>query len=186
MTTGDGTPDPTVPPTAVTPGSSVLEAGLKPGNDAYVAALRQAGVDVTYRPLPGSHEWPYWRRALRTVIDDWGLFRPVAERPTTWTYRTVVRRGSMWALSFRFSSAPTAVATFTRNGTRLSAAGRGRVTVTAPGGCRIVATLPFSRRMPAACLAALAGTETGTGTGTGGGSTGQGGTPPPPPPAFTG
>ena len=59
VTVGDGVPDLTAgsSPTAIVGGAAV-EAGLRRQSEELVAAARAAGVDTTYRPLTGIHDWP--------------------------------------------------------------------------------------------------------------------------------
>jgi S-formylglutathione hydrolase FrmB len=117
----------------------------------FVRAAREAGIPVTYRPQRGAHDWPSRRRHLAYALRQWGLFRPVGKAPTTWTYRTVARFGQMWRFRFAFAAAPEQINTFSLEGNRLRGRGSGRVSIRASGGCRFVATLPFSRRLPRAC-----------------------------------
>lgn len=146
---GDGTPAPGVEsePGAVA-GGGIVEAEIRGQNDEFVPALREAGVDVTYRPQAGVHDWPYWRAYLRAAIA-WGLFRDVPDDPATWTYGTVAQTGRMWGLRYRFAVPPERVATFRRDGSVLRADGAGTVTLTDVGtGCALEATLPFERALP--------------------------------------
>ena len=92
-----------------------------------------------------------WTRAFADLRATWGFFGPVPEHPRAWTYRTGRRTGEMWGLGFRFDAQPDEVAEFVREGTRLTAAGAGTVTITGKRGCRFTETLPFSRRLPAGC-----------------------------------
>src|SRR3954454_6931500 len=128
----------------------VAEAELAQHAKDFVAASRADGERPEYLPQQGIHDWPYWRRHLGQAIA-WGLFRPVQEQPSSWTYRTVARSGDMWGLRFRFASQPGTVETFRLRGTTLSASGAGNVTVDTPDGCRLRATLPFSRHLPSGC-----------------------------------
>ena len=156
VTTGDGTPEPGQPtsPAALTTGAG-LEAGVKKLSDQYVAAARAEGVDVTYSPEHGVHDWPYWRRDVRELMA-WGPFEPVPEAPSEWSYRTVAGRGDMWGLRFAFDRQPATVARFARKGETLSGEGSGRVTIVNGAGCGYTVTLPFSRALPEArCGASL-------------------------------
>ena len=156
VTTGDGTPEPGQPasPGALTAGAA-LEAGVKRLSDTYVAAARASGVDVTYSPEHGVHDWPYWRRDVHELMA-WGPFAEVPEAPEAWTYETVATRGDMWGLHFAFSAPPDAVATFRRQGAQLAGDGAGEVTVVNARGCGFTARLPFDRALPpAACAASL-------------------------------
>jgi len=120
-----------------------------------VAAARASGVDVTYSPEHGVHDWPYWRRDVHELMA-WGPFAEVPEAPEAWTYETVATRGDMWGLHFAFSAPPDAVATFRRQGAQLAGDGAGEVTVVNAQGCGFIARLPFDRALPpAACAASL-------------------------------
>ncbi len=154
VTVGDGTPEPGVasaPATIV--GGGAVEAGLRPQSDDLVAAARASGVDTTYRPRQGIHDWPYWRQHLRDAIE-WGFFAPVVESPGDWTYRTVAQTGDMWGLSYRFDAPPEELETFTRAGDRLAGAGSGTVSIRTRAGCALTATLPFELQLPGSCTAA--------------------------------
>lgn len=135
--------------------------------ERFVQAARARGVDVTYRPhTAGVHFWPYWRRELQASIR-WGVFGEPADGSaaarTAFTYRTMAPHGNAWGLGFRFAQLPTDVLTLTRDGQRLTATGRGTVTIT-PGAadhdatgagartdCAFTAELPFERELPAGC-----------------------------------
>jgi S-formylglutathione hydrolase FrmB len=140
---GDGTP--------VTAGDAqnafgqVAERELRAQSDEFVPAARAAGASVAYDERPGVHDWPYWRQYLRDALA-WGFFKPVVAHPRAWTFSTIERRSEAWGFRFTFSAAPGAVETFKRASGRLSGSGAGRVTMRGPGGCRLVATLPFNRR----------------------------------------
>jgi len=149
VTVGDGTPEPGVmsEPAAIVGGGAV-EAGLRPQSDELAAAARASGVDTTYVPLRGVHDWPYWRRHLREAIA-WDFFKPVSERPEQFTYSTVAPVGRMWDLSYRFERAPEGVVRFERTDGTLSARGSsGRVTIANLDGCGFTADLPFERSIP--------------------------------------
>lgn len=139
---GNGVPDPAQPPPKSAL-SGVLETGLMAQNDRLVAALEAAGSDVTYTTHLGTHDWPYWRNDLGAAIKR-GLFRPVAEKPSSWTFATAARSGRMWDLRYRFQRQTTSVETFSRAGRKLSATGSGRVTITTAGHCSFAKTLPFN------------------------------------------
>ena len=148
VTVGDGTPEPGVEssPSAVAGGAPV-EAGLRLQSDELVAAARAAGVDTTYRPQSGVHDWPYWRRHLREAIA-WGLFRPVAEAPREWAYSTTAQSAEAWGLRLRFAAPPAEVVRFERLGDRLRGAGSGIVRVENRAACGFTAALPFDRALP--------------------------------------
>lgn len=147
VTVGNGIADAGSTSPAALVGGGVFEAGLKPFSDDFVAAARSAGVDVTYAPLNGTHDWPYWRHHLRAAIR-WGLFEPVPEAPTAWTYRTVAGHGQAWDLGYSFAAPPTEVVTLERDGAVLRGSGSGSVTIRNPAGCGFSAELPFERPLP--------------------------------------
>jgi hypothetical protein len=76
----------------------------------------------------------------------------VPERPERWVHRTIATAGEVWGLRFRFDAPPSTVATFTRAGSSLSAVGSGTVVITGPDGCELRAALPFTQRLPDACV----------------------------------
>ena len=123
----------------------VAERELRAHADDFVPAARATGASVVYDKRPGVHDWPYWRQYLRDALA-WGLFKPVVWHPKTWTFKTVMRRSSAWGYTLTFTAAAPAVETFSFANRRLSASGAGRVVVRGPGGCRLVAKLPFKGR----------------------------------------
>lgn len=136
---------------------NVEEAGvIRPMSDAYVPALRDAGVDVTYQTHVGCHCWPTFQEELRQAIR-WDPFAPVIERSAQWTNKTVATHGRLWGLGYRFDAHPTDVVRFIRAGRRLqiSAAGTG-VTLKTPGGCSLHVATPADLRLPRRCPQARA------------------------------
>ena len=146
---GDGVPGAN-PDEATNYFGQVAELDLAQHANDFVAAARANGEHPEYRPQQGIHDWPYWRRHLTQAIA-WGLFRPVDERPSEWTFQTVSRSGDMWGLRFRFSAPPGALETFRLHRGALSGSGAGRVTIDTPDGCRLTVALPFSRHLPSGC-----------------------------------
>ncbi|MGA7395984.1 MAG: alpha/beta hydrolase-fold protein [Solirubrobacterales bacterium] len=148
--TGDGLPDPALRPENSTPTDSIsllLESFLKRQNDSTVQAIRDAGNTTTdYTVHPGSHHFEFWRPDLRSAINK-GLFRPVEEQPSSWEYVTSSHSGQAWDIHFQFSSAPSQVTTFTREGKVLSATGDGDLTIVDGNGCSFQATIPFTRKL---------------------------------------
>ena len=139
------------------PGPGQLaELEVRQQSEDFVAAARDAGIEVTYRPQVGTHDWPSRRRHLAYAIGDWGLFEPVGESPATWTYKTVAQLGEMWGFGFAFAAAPEQVSTFSLDGNLLRGQGAGRVEIRTPNGCLFVATLPFERTLPSECGATAA------------------------------
>jgi len=144
---GDGVPAPDESPG---PGQ-LAELEVRQQSEEFVAAARAAGLEVTYRPQQGTHDWPSRRRHLAYAIDEWGLFEPVDEAPTTWSYKTVAQFGDMWGFGFAFAAAPEQLITFSREGDLLLGSGSGSVEIVTPAGCRFVATLPFERALSDVC-----------------------------------
>ncbi len=128
----------------------LAEAETRAQSEDFVAAASEAGVQVTYRPQRGTHDWPSRRRHLSHAIAEWGLFEPTVGPADRWTYETVARTGRAWGFRFRFAAAPEQLTTLSRAGDRLRGAGEGRVKIRAPNGCRFSAVLPFDRRVPCA------------------------------------
>jgi S-formylglutathione hydrolase FrmB len=142
VTVGDGTPA----EGQLNPAAAIVEAGLKPQSEELAAAAEESGVDVTYVPLNGIHDWPEWRRALRNAIA-WGFFKPVAGTATSWDYETVMTWSRAWGFSFTFFEPPEELIHFERRGRRLIGHGSGAVRVRTPSGRRMVLKLPFSRTL---------------------------------------
>lgn len=146
---GDG-----VPAADESPGPGQLaELEVRLQSEDFVAAARRAGVQVTYRPQRGTHDWPSRRRHLAYAVRQWGLFDEVVEAPAEWSYKTVARGGRMWGFRFRFADPPEEVNTFSLEGKRLRGRGSGRVKIRTPGGCRFSAILPFERELSVRCRA---------------------------------
>jgi S-formylglutathione hydrolase FrmB len=149
VTVGDGTPTPTEIGNYDDLADDVIgEFYLRSHSDEFVAAAGAAGLDVTYEPRQGLHDWPDWRQHLAAAIS-WGLFEPVPEKPKTWTYETVAEHSDAWGICFDFlSGPPEELATFKREGSRISGTGAGLVRVTVPGAPSFTAELPFDRELP--------------------------------------
>lgn len=47
------------------------EDSLLDSNRRFRDRLTQAGVDLTYREEPGDHEWEFWDRHVRYIIENW-------------------------------------------------------------------------------------------------------------------
>ena len=136
VTVGNGVPDPTVPSEVQNQFGQVAEAELHQHAEDFVAAARAAGVDVTYHPRQGIHDWRYWREHLADAID-WGFFKPVPSVPRDWGYETVAASGVAWGLRFAFKPAPTGIERLSlEGGRRLRGFGTGQATVRTPSGCR--------------------------------------------------
>lgn len=146
---GDGTP--VAPQDFTNYFGQVAERELRMHAEEFASAAVSVGDDVTYDPRPGVHHWPYWRQYLKDAIG-WGLFGPVAQSPSTWTFRTVAQRSRAWGFRLTFPDAPPdSLVTFSRFGRRLRAeadgGASGRVKVRAPSGCTFTASVPFDRRI---------------------------------------
>jgi S-formylglutathione hydrolase FrmB len=149
VTVGDGTPDPDEVGNYTDVIDDVIgEFYLRSHSDEFTATARAAGLDVTYEPRQGIHDWPDWRKHLAAAIR-WGFFEPVPECPGTWTYETVAEHGEAWGIRFDFlSGPPEELATFKREGSRISGTGAGLVRVTVSGAPSFTAQLPFDRELP--------------------------------------
>lgn len=126
---------------------TIAEADLHQHADDFVAAAKAAGVDVTYVPRNGVHDWPYWREHLAAAIA-WGFFKPVAQSPTSWKLQTAAQTGDAWGFRYSFAKPPSGLVTFKRDGNTIGATGAGDVTIKAPNGRRFSAKLPFERAIP--------------------------------------
>jgi S-formylglutathione hydrolase FrmB len=126
---------------------AVAEADLRQHATDFVDAARAKGLDLTYRPHHGIHDWPYWRQDLRNALA-WGLFKAVPERPKRWTFSTVSRISRAWRLRFEFVKPPVEEATFKRAGGVLKGTGSGTVRIRPFGGHTVTAKLPFSIPLP--------------------------------------
>jgi S-formylglutathione hydrolase FrmB len=117
----------------------------------FVGAARATGADVTYRPQTGGHWYAYAARMLADAVGRWGLFAPVPERPTTWTYKTVATTGEMWGVRFAFEQPPKELVRFTRDGSRLRGEGLGTLRLWTSPGCTRRVTLPFDLDLSGPC-----------------------------------
>jgi S-formylglutathione hydrolase FrmB len=136
VTVGDGVPDPSVPSEVSNYFGQVAEAELRQHAEDFVSAARAAGVDLTYHPRQGIHDWRYWRLHLADAID-WGFFRAVPRAAGSWGYETVAQTGDAWRLRFRFRPAPEGIERISlEDGRILRGFGFGRVTITTPSRCR--------------------------------------------------
>jgi S-formylglutathione hydrolase FrmB len=152
MATGDGTP------LAQDPRGIVLGLGIvgqseelgiiHPMSESYAAKLRAAGVDFTYDPHPGNHDWNNFRAELRTAIR-WGLFKPVVERPARWVYDTVATHGDAWDVGFRFDSPPNRIVRFRRFGSSLEISDAGSPVTVTTARCTLHVETPGAVEVPA-------------------------------------
>ena len=125
---------------------ALAEAELRRHADDFVAAARKAGVDVTYQPRDGVHDWPYWREHLAAALR-WGFFKSVRALATKWSYATVSQHGRAWDMRFDFDRPPGSLMTFRRDGRTIAATGSGTATLRFAGRrCALRVTLPFDAR----------------------------------------
>lgn len=141
---GDGVPNPARPEEATNYFGQAAEAELGQHAAEFAAAAEDAGIDVTYRPHQGIHDWPYWREDLADAID-WGFFRRPPATRAEWSYDTVARQGTAWSIQFAFAEPPAELIRFQREGRRLLGEGSGRVTLRRRS-CRVRVDLPFEIR----------------------------------------
>ncbi|MEA2171574.1 MAG: hypothetical protein QOF76_4874 [Solirubrobacteraceae bacterium] len=150
VTTGTGVADDrgVASPADIVSGGAQEIAFIRPMTEAYLAALDGAGMHATFVDDAGVHQWLYFRDELRKSIA-WGLFKPVAEHPSTWVNDTVATHGRLWDLRYRFETPPDGVVHFARAGRQLTVSGAsGAVTLTTKRGCVVHATLPARLTVP--------------------------------------
>jgi S-formylglutathione hydrolase FrmB len=122
---------------------------IRPASDHYAAALSAAGIDLTYEPHEGIHDFANFRRQLRDAIA-WGLFKRVDEHATSWVNDTVATRGKLWEFAYRFDAPPDRVVRFRRSGDVLAVGPAGSpVTITTDGGCVVHVATPGVIDVPA-------------------------------------
>jgi hypothetical protein len=71
--------------------------------DNWIAAAHTAGLDVTFAPHRGVHDWPDFDYDLSNIVK-WDVFKPVADYPTSWVNDTVATRGKLWEFGYRFDT----------------------------------------------------------------------------------
>jgi hypothetical protein len=142
---GDGTP--THPGEVSNYFGALAEGDLRRHAEDFVNAAQAAGVQVTYDPRRGIHDWPYWRQHLTDAMH-WGLWGPVAAHPRSWSFSTVAAASRAWGFRFEFAKPPAALETFKLDGRRLTGSGSGTVRIGAPRGRSFTRTLPFSLQLP--------------------------------------
>jgi S-formylglutathione hydrolase FrmB len=126
---------------------AVAEADLKQHAEDFVAASKLYGVDVTYAPRNGIHDWPYWRADLANAIR-WGFFEPVHEKPALWSLRTAAQSGEAWGFRWSLTAPPSELITLKRYGGHIAAKGSGTMRIRTPDGARFTTRLPFQRIIP--------------------------------------
>ena len=118
-------------------------AGLQAAD--FAPAARKAGVKVTVQKHQGIHTDRNFQDSLARMIA-WNPFAPVTDAPASWTLTTVAQKGDAWGYKYALAKPPTGLVRLAFSGGRLTAAGRGRMTVRPPDGGRFTATLPFAFR----------------------------------------
>ena len=149
LTSGNGVNCPEDPSTT-SDLDALTETLINAQQAPFASAAGAGGADVTEVTTCGIHTAGVWNRAF-AAARAWGFFRPVTERPRSWTYRSVATSGEMWGLRFRFAAPPSEVGEFKRSGRMLSATGSGEVRIRGRRGCRFRGELPFERRLPRSC-----------------------------------
>lgn len=140
---GDGVPNPARPEEAQNTFGQLAEAELGQQAAEFASAAESAGVDLTYEPHQGIHDWPYWRTDLARAIE-WGFFKRPPRAGRDWSYETVSQKGIAWRIHFRFASPPAEVISFERDGAALRGEGAGRVILRrGRGSCPLSVRLPF-------------------------------------------
>jgi S-formylglutathione hydrolase FrmB len=151
MAAGNGVPTDDGEPLTNLPLTDIpAEVGLaRPASDSYAAALKAAGVDLTYEVHDGIHDFANFRPELRDAIA-WDFFAPVEEHPANWVNDTVAARGRLWEFDYRFDSPPDRIVRFEQAGGRLHVSGAGTaVTLATDQGCRFHIDTPGTIRVPA-------------------------------------
>jgi S-formylglutathione hydrolase FrmB len=142
---GDG--NPTRPSDYSNYFGQVAERDLREHATDFVNEGHKLGLDLTYDPRPGIHDWPYWRQHLTDAMH-WGLFGLVRRHPREWEYTTINQHNRAWGLRIDFQKPPDELATFRRSGPFLNGDGSGTVRIRFPGGKRRTAKLPFRMKLP--------------------------------------
>lgn len=127
-----------------------LETLVRPETERFIQRARDAGLQPRTLLGCGIHWWDTFNREFDTARA-WNFFGKPPKTPAAWTFTTAARQGIAWGLRFRLDRPPTALTVLHRDGRRLTATGTGVLRITAPGGCRLTATLPFERRLPKRC-----------------------------------
>jgi S-formylglutathione hydrolase FrmB len=142
--TNDGEPLTNLPLTDIP-----AEVGLaRPASDNYAAALKAAGVDLTYEVHDGIHDFANSRPELRDAIA-WDFFAPVEEAPDSWVNDSVATRGRLWEFDYRFDSPPDRIVRFEQADGWLHVSGAGSaVTLTTDQGCSFHIDTPGTIRVP--------------------------------------
>ncbi len=119
------------------------EQGLLREARSFTAVARRAGVPATMQVVKGIHNGLNERGGLADALSRLS-FGPVPPSPTTWTYRTVARRGEAWGVRFRFPRQPHRLVTIRRRAGRLLVDGSGFAELGLPGRPPVTVRLPLS------------------------------------------
>lgn len=128
---------------------ALAEAELRQHGEDFVRTARGTGIDVTYAPHSGVHDWPYWRDDLANARK-WDFFaETVPDAASEWTFSTAREDSQAWDVSLELAAAPETLVTLTRRGDTLSATGSGQGLIRTAEGGRLEVTLPFQgQRLP--------------------------------------
>ncbi len=146
VSTGTGVPSTADPDPAQSAVSD--EHIIYPMSQLYHQATLAAGMNVTYQVHTGAHDIPDFLGEVSAILE-WGLFKPVASDPESWTNQTVATTGQLWDFNYRFTNPPTQVVQFDQSGTTLSISAAGSpVTITTANGCAIHTSTPATVHLP--------------------------------------
>ena len=151
LSTGNGIPTEDGEPHTDAPTDAAAEGLIiRPAMNKYAQALRAAGVPITSRVHTGAHSWPNFRTEFKEAMA-WGFFEPVVEQPASWVNDTVATRGNLWGTDYVFTTPPSKIVRFSRNGAALTISAAGSaVTLMTASGCTITTPTPATVTVPAA------------------------------------
>ncbi|WP_354702424.1 hypothetical protein DSM112329_02783 [Paraconexibacter sp. AEG42_29] len=141
------------PPLAALEGPALfyfLETLVRNETDRFIARSEAAGLKPTKLLGCGIHWWDTFNRGF-DAARRWDFFAPPPKAPAAWTFTTAARSGVAWGFRFSLDRPATALTVLERRGRRLRGTGAGTLRISARGGCRLTATLPFDRRLPKRC-----------------------------------
>lgn len=131
-----------------------LEHLVRAESDRFIARADAAGLKPTRSLGCGIHWWDTFNRGF-DAARRWNFFAPPpsSAAPPSWSFTTAAGTGVAWGLRYALDRPPASLIVLKRSGDRLSGTGSGTLRITAPGGCRLTAALPFDRRLPRRCAA---------------------------------